>query len=323
MNAATFGLIKKFLPVAMVGKGLSKIDPRIVSFITNATAAGYGADAIKSFLSKVSVSGPDKELRQSQKIREEEGIARPDELANLAKNRTGETIGNLLTGASALAGGLAGLAGLAGQGQGQQAITPEVLPAEQNNQPLQIGQQQQPQIGAISPQPQPQAPQAPIAPIAPTLQPQPQQPQELPRAEPQQARSLKDVGSSILKSKGIQSGVEKVGSYFQRAMEGVDFFSLPDSAKAKIGKISKILGNLEMQKVPYKDKSVQKNVKAIKKIISDKKTLAESETERFNEGYPQQATQATQQAQAPAPQQNNADIELANLLESISKRFKL
>ena len=43
-------LLSRFLPAGLAVKGISKVNPRIGSFITNAATAGYTADSIMDFL---------------------------------------------------------------------------------------------------------------------------------------------------------------------------------------------------------------------------------------------------------------------------------
>ena len=163
------GLLKQYLPVGMAAKGLSSVDPRIVSFITGATAAGYGVDMIKDFLKDVTLKGPEKDLVRRQRAKKEAGTARPDEQANLSGGKIAGNIGNAIGAGLTVAGGL-GAAGAFAKNAGGAlgaagAVTPEVLPALSGaQQQLQIGNQQAPA------QLQQQAPQQPQP-----LQPEPQQ----------------------------------------------------------------------------------------------------------------------------------------------------
>lgn len=96
-------------------------------------------------------------------------------------------------------------------------------------------------------------------------------------------------------------------TFFQRAMQGVDFLNLSDKNKQRVGPLMKRLDRMEEQGMSWKDRSVQTIVNALRRITkTEDKGLIETESARF------------QQTQ---PQQSNADQELMAMLQDITNKF--
>jgi len=80
-------------------------------------------------------------------------------------------------------------------------------------------------------------------------------------------------------------------SYVQIALEGANYLDLPKGIIPKVGPLVKRLNRLEEQGVPFKDASVKKLVKAIRKFTgidameSARSNLVEEERQRFQGGY--------------------------------------
>lgn len=102
--------LSQFIPGALAVKGLSKVDPRLSKFFSNAAAAGYGTDAALNFLkNKLTPSasaGEQQRLQQGS----EQGTLRPDEAASLQNIRQSQAPTNAIQkGVSALTGIGAGM----------------------------------------------------------------------------------------------------------------------------------------------------------------------------------------------------------------------
>jgi len=80
-------------------------------------------------------------------------------------------------------------------------------------------------------------------------------------------------------------------SYFERAMEGLSFLDLPDTAKTAVGPIMKQMDTLEAQGVPWEDKVVQRLANQARNMASQP-TMAGQEEARFQEAYGQPQQQA-------------------------------
>ena len=163
----------KALPVTAALEQFSKLNPKMKSFISGATAAGWGADKIFSFL---------RDKFSGQESPDNRTSLRPDEKAAKSQRRQEEAPGKAIqTGATLAAAGLGG--GLAARAVG--AAIPAVIggseSAKQKQQPSpeaqaqQAEQPKQPNLreqiikqaeGMVpgSPAQQPSAPQAPQAP---------------------------------------------------------------------------------------------------------------------------------------------------------------
>ena len=74
-------------------------------------------------------------------------------------------------------------------------------------------------------------------------------------------------------------------NYFQRAMEGVSFFDLDEGLKRRIGTLKKPLDNLEAQGVPWEDKTVQKLVRQMRRLVGEE-GFVEQEAERVQAATP-------------------------------------
>jgi hypothetical protein len=108
-------LLNRLIPQGIAMKGLSKLNPRIGSFLTNATAAGYSANEVMDF------------LRQQTGIESSEGL-RPDEAAAATRVQQGKAIPRAIGTAAKVGLGASGIAAIPevignmfqGQGQEQQ-----------------------------------------------------------------------------------------------------------------------------------------------------------------------------------------------------------
>jgi hypothetical protein len=80
-------------------------------------------------------------------------------------------------------------------------------------------------------------------------------------------------------------------SFFERAMEGLSFFDLPDTARDAVGPIMRKLDTLEAQNVPWEDKVVQRLANQARNMASEP-TMAGQEDVRFQEEYGQPQQQA-------------------------------
>lgn len=144
---------KKLIGVAgplgsgLVLKGLSKIMPGIGSFVSGAYTAGYAADEIIEFLNGKFTPQSQQRNVKNLKGRDEAGIARPDERAELAvSEQRGAPLDALSQlgrlGAQA-AGGMSGAAfGAQQQQQIQQMKEAQMLQDQQAQQQQQQAQQQ-------------------------------------------------------------------------------------------------------------------------------------------------------------------------------------
>ena len=107
-----------------------------------------------------------------------------------------------------------------------------------------------------------------------------------------------------------QQGQQAKPRFFEMAMQGVDFLSLPEKSKGMVGQLMKKLDAMESQGFSWKDRAVQSTARAIKKIVS-KSGVVEEETERFRSGYPEQQ----------GKKQPSADDQLAMLIQEYKSQF--
>lgn len=106
-------LLNKYIPAAFAIKGVEKKDPRIKKFISMATKAGYGTEAILDFIRDKFESSGTKQERSRLQARSGTGTLRPDELGALEKQRSSDRL-------------TTGVAGVAGLGAGlKSALQPE------------------------------------------------------------------------------------------------------------------------------------------------------------------------------------------------------
>ena len=120
-------------------------------------------------------------------------------------------------------------------------------------------------------------------------------------------------GQDAIQRTGEEGETEREETFFQRALQGEDFFSLPTSTKASIGKLMQRLNVLEKAGKPWQDRSVQSLVRGIRKLVGGG-GLVERETARFERGEPQGAAQ-------PQGTASGAEQQLLSMLDSISKEF--
>lgn len=104
--------LNSLLPAGLAVKGLSKVDPRMAKFLTNAAGAGFGTDAALSFLrNKFGLAGS-KDQENQLRAGSAEGTLRPDEGAALqGANEANRGVDLLQKGLSIGAGVAGGLAG--------------------------------------------------------------------------------------------------------------------------------------------------------------------------------------------------------------------
>lgn len=105
-------------------------------------------------------------------------------------------------------------------------------------------------------------------------------------------------------------------NYFQRAMEGVSFLDLDEGLKAKVGSLKQRLDNMEQQGIPYKDRSVQNVIRAMRQLVGQQ-GIIEQESARFEMGQSQQPQQMGGQ------QGGGADEQAIAILQQIAQRFGL
>lgn len=132
-----------------------------------------------------------------------------------------------------------------------------------------------------------------------------------------QSQGLQGILSQLTGGQGAQGEQpqEEPGrkqSFFERAMEGLSFFDLTDTAKDAVGPIMRQLDVLESQNVPWEDKAVQRLANKARNMASEP-TMAGQEQARFQDAYgqPQQSQDPQQQAaggQAQLMQQMQALI---------------
>jgi hypothetical protein len=106
-------------------------------------------------------------------------------------------------------------------------------------------------------------------------------------------------------------------SFFERAMEGISFFDLSDELKPNVGKLMKRLDSLEGQGTKWSDKSVQKIVRGLKKMVKGEGIL-------YNPKYqpkPRASERGTALSGATGATGTSADDQLIALLDQFSQRF--
>jgi hypothetical protein len=108
--------LKKFfgpgITAAMGLQGISKALPGVSGFITAATAAGYGADAIMGFIREKAEEPAKAQQRQSLEQGAARGTLRPDELQHLKSYRSGDLPQKSLAAASGIAAAMGSLGGV-------------------------------------------------------------------------------------------------------------------------------------------------------------------------------------------------------------------
>lgn len=143
--------LNKLIPSSLAVKGLSKINPKLATFVTDSLAAGYTADNVLDYLRNRLVSSGE----QMEKQRLEGASSLTPQERNILHKRNQEAgAGKLASTAIGLGAGLSGLGGEEEQSmQTQGAQSPQML---QRQQPPAFSQQP-----PALPQQQPQQPQAP------------------------------------------------------------------------------------------------------------------------------------------------------------------
>ena len=201
-------LLNKLVPASIAVKGLSKVNPKMASFVTDSLAAGYTADNVIEYLrTRLTSSG-----EQMEKSRlENSSSLTPQEKNNLQKRKTESGLGTAAAGAIGLATGLGGLA--SGEqseevAQPQQAQNPSKPPIP--SRPLNV----KPPSGGLSasgfpiPQSQPQPQNKPASPMPQNSQAQ---------SQPQQQNVIAQYSPALYKflSEKIASGTKPHVAAFQ------------------------------------------------------------------------------------------------------------
>ena len=263
-------ILSKAIPAAAVLKEIARADPRLQQFIAGATVAGHAAEEILGFVKEMTENPSQKKLKKDLSRRSEAGTARPEELARLGKMEDSGAGKKLLSAGAAIAGGL----GAIRAGQQAQQGQPEQEAIEGELLPAEQQEQQPQQIGYNQRQLQEQ---------------QPQQPQQEQAAPPKQAKSR---------------------SFFEIAMEGQSFFDLPQQSKPSIGKLKKRIDELERQGVPFKDKSVQRIIKGLRKLT------------KFSDKYePKQTSRQQQVNTEQVSQQSDMSVQFQGMMDAFLKEF--
>ena len=119
-------LLSSYLPVDYAVKGLSKINPSMGKFITNASAAGYATDTILDFLRDKFDTEGSKTSRSQLEGKVMSKQARPDEEAALSQIRQTRAPGDLLQKGISTAVGIG--SGLKSMGSNKETPSPEIQP---------------------------------------------------------------------------------------------------------------------------------------------------------------------------------------------------
>ena len=302
MLSSVLQLLKASVPQAVALKGISAADPKLKNFLLSAASAGYTADVALDFLRKIAGKSNRDEILNNASFRKAQGIARPDELGAARQSEQKERLKSGAIAATGIAGGLASILSRSGQQQPSLMQRQQQPPSMQRQQRLEgptqqlllEGLQQEEPPSARGPQKLPPSPAG--------LQLLLEGPQQQAQQEPQQQ---------------AQQGQQAKPRFFEMAMQGVDFLSLPAKSKGMVGQLMKKLDAMESQGFSWKDRAVQSTVRAIKKIVS-KTGTAEQEAQRFEKGYPQEQKESQQQQ---GQQQLSADEQLAMLIQEYKSQF--
>ncbi len=103
-------LLNKLIPTGLAIKGLSKIDPRLSNFISNAGLAGYSADSVLDYL-RTRLNPGQAQSEKELEAGAASGGLHPEQKVSLKKRREENAIGKGLAGAIGLATGLGSLSG--------------------------------------------------------------------------------------------------------------------------------------------------------------------------------------------------------------------
>jgi hypothetical protein len=128
---------------------------------------------------------------------------------------------------------------------------------------------------------------------------EPQQQQA--KQEPQQQQAQQEPQQQA------QQGQQAKPRFFEMAMQGVDFLSLPEKSKGMVGQLMKKLDVMESQGFSWKDRAVQSAARAIKKIVS------KSGTEEQEQNRPEKVRQEQQKL--------SSKEELAMLIQEYKSQF--
>jgi hypothetical protein len=120
--------------------------------------------------------------------------------------------------------------------------------------------------------------------------------------EPQQQQAKQEP-----QQQQAQQGQQAKPRFFEMAMQGVDFLSLPEKSKGMVGQLMKKLDVMESQGFSWKDRAVQSAARAIKKIVS------KSGTEEQEQNRPEKVRQEQQKL--------SSKEELAMLIQEYKSQF--
>lgn len=125
MAAQILALLNRALPIGLATKGISKVNPRIGSFVQGALGSGYTADQVFGFLRSKLEGTASAAERSRLEAGERAGTLRPDERAAREEISQSRRAGDLLQTAAGLgAGVLGGISGMR-QAETQQEEPPK------------------------------------------------------------------------------------------------------------------------------------------------------------------------------------------------------
>lgn len=102
-------LLNKLIPTGLAIKGLSKVDPKLATFVSEAALAGYGADSILDYLRNRLGNQGQAQSRASLEAGEQTGGLHPEQKVALNKKREEDALGRGLAGAIGIATGIGGI----------------------------------------------------------------------------------------------------------------------------------------------------------------------------------------------------------------------
>jgi hypothetical protein len=139
MLKQALSLLNQFVPVGIAMKGLQKVNPKLKRFLGTSAALGYGANEIIEFLREKAQSVGERQFRSSLQERVSNGMARPDEGANLERLNQSALPGNLLQGAAA--SGIGALGGLGAAGMINKGAKSTITPLIEQTTPQASGEE--------------------------------------------------------------------------------------------------------------------------------------------------------------------------------------
>jgi hypothetical protein len=127
-------LLNKLVPAGMAIKGLSKIDPKLSNFVTNALGAGYTADNVVEYL-RERFAAPGQTMEKNRlEEQAQKGSLTPEEKISHNKRKQEGMIPTAIGTAVGLATGLGGLGGKkklakAPMAEAKKAVKPPPIPS--------------------------------------------------------------------------------------------------------------------------------------------------------------------------------------------------